>query len=76
MHARRSTAMRQSQAAAPVDLILADKALNSLRASGHDYCSAVGEVFDNNLQANSNAIHRGAVGSDAETTDVTAGISN
>jgi hypothetical protein len=39
-----------------VDLILADKALNSLRASGHDYCSAVGEVFDNSLQANSNAI--------------------
>jgi hypothetical protein len=39
-----------------VDLILADKALNSLRASGHDYCSAVGEVFDNSLQANANII--------------------
>jgi len=55
MQARRP-AMRQREAAAPVDLILADKALNSLRASGHDYCSAVGEVFDNSLQANSNAI--------------------
>jgi hypothetical protein len=37
-----------------VDLVLADKALNSLRASGHDHCSAVGEVFDNSLQANAN----------------------
>ena len=55
MQARRA-AVRQRAAAAPVDLILADKALNSLRASGHDYCSAVGEVFDNSLQANSNAI--------------------
>lgn len=39
-----------------VELVLADKALTSLRASGHDYCSAVGEVFDNSIQANANAI--------------------
>lgn len=40
----------------PVDLVLADKALLSLRASGHDYCSAIGEVFDNSIQANANSI--------------------
>ena len=56
MHTRRSAPMRQNRAAAHVDLILADKAMNSLRASGHDYCSAVGEVFDNSLQANANTI--------------------
>ena len=39
-----------------VDLVLADKALTSLRASGHDYRSAVGEVFDNSLQAGANNI--------------------
>lgn len=55
MQARRAAA-RQRAAAAPVDLVLADKALNSLRTSGHDYCRAVGEVFDNSLQANSNTI--------------------
>src|ERR1700722_1738970 len=37
-----------------VPLVLADRALTSLRASGHDYKSAVGEVFDNSLQANAN----------------------
>ncbi len=39
-----------------VPLVLADRALTSLRASGHDYKSAVGEVFDNSLQANANNI--------------------
>jgi hypothetical protein len=39
-----------------VELVLADKALTSLRASGHDYLSAVGEVFDNSIQANANVI--------------------
>ena len=39
-----------------VELIAADKALMSLRSSGHDYCSAVGEVIDNSLQAGANAI--------------------
>src|ERR1043165_4629525 len=39
-----------------VELIAADKALKSLRSSGHDYCSAVGEVIDNSLQANANAV--------------------
>lgn len=39
-----------------VDLVLADNALLSLRASGHDYCSAIGEVFDNSIQAKANNI--------------------
>jgi hypothetical protein len=39
-----------------VELIAADKALMSLRSSGHDYCSAVGEVIDNSLQAGANAV--------------------
>jgi|ERR1043166_154129 hypothetical protein len=39
-----------------VTLVLADRALTSLRASGHDYRSAVGEVFDNSLQASANNI--------------------
>lgn len=41
---------------ARVPLIAADKALLSLRSSGHDYCSAVGEIVDNSLQANANTI--------------------
>ncbi|HTU22604.1 MAG TPA: ATP-binding protein [Gemmataceae bacterium] len=55
MQARRPVP-RQRPPAPTVHLILADKALNSLRASGHDYCSAVGELFDNSLQANANVI--------------------
>src|SRR5260221_12244811 len=39
-----------------VELIAADKALLSLRSSGHDYCSASGEVIDNGLQAGAHAI--------------------
>jgi len=39
-----------------VELVAADTALLSLRSSGHDYCSAVGEVIDNSLQANANNI--------------------
>ncbi len=39
-----------------VELIAADTALLSLRSSGHDYCSAVGEVIDNSLQADANNI--------------------
>jgi len=39
-----------------VPLIAADKALLSLRSSGHDYCSAVGEIIDNSLQADANTI--------------------
>lgn len=39
-----------------VPLIAADKALLSLRSSGHDYCSAIGEVIDNSLQANANTV--------------------
>lgn len=40
-----------------VDPILVDKALMSLRSSGHDPSSAVGEVIDNSLQAGANAIN-------------------
>ena len=39
-----------------VELVQADTALISLRASGHDYCSAVGEVIDNSIQANANNV--------------------
>src|SRR4051812_7594944 len=39
-----------------VDLIAADKALISLRSSGHDYCSATGEVVDNSIQAGAHTI--------------------
>ncbi|MFO1003467.1 MAG: ATP-binding protein [Planctomycetaceae bacterium] len=60
----------------PVDLVLADKALLSLRASGHDYCSAIGEVFDNSIQANANNIRlklftdKRVVGKNAKKTEV------
>jgi len=50
------TSVQEKATAAKVPLIAADKALISLRSSGHDYCSAVGEVIDNSLQANANAI--------------------
>lgn len=50
------TAVQEKATGAKVPLIAADKALLSLRSSGHDYCSAVGEVIDNSLQANANAI--------------------
>jgi hypothetical protein len=47
---------RDRRSPAGVDLVLADQALTSLRASGHDFCSAAGEVFDNSIQANANSI--------------------
>jgi hypothetical protein len=50
------TAVREKATGAKVPLIAADKALLSLRSSGHDYCSAVGEVVDNSLQADANTI--------------------
>jgi len=59
-----------------VELVLADKALLSLRASGHDYCSAVGEVFDNSIQANANTIRlrlfteKRAIGDNKKRTEV------
>ncbi|OQB81217.1 MAG: hypothetical protein BWX88_04351 [Planctomycetes bacterium ADurb.Bin126] len=40
----------------PVELVAADTALLSLRSSEHDYCSAVGELIDNSLQANANKV--------------------
>lgn len=59
-----------------VNLILADRALTSLRASGHDFRSAAGEVFDNSLQANANTIRlrlfteKRVVGKNQKKTDV------
>lgn len=50
------TAVQEKATVARVPLIAADKALISLRSSGHDYCSAVGEVVDNSLQADANTI--------------------
>src|SRR5262249_21536591 len=40
-----------------VDLVLVDQALTSLRSSGHDAPSAIGETIDNSLQAGANHIH-------------------
>lgn len=59
-----------------VDLIAADKALLSLRSSGHDYRSAVGEVIDNSLEANANGIRvrlftaKKKIGKNKKLTDV------
>lgn len=39
-----------------VEFVLADQALTSLRSSGHDVTSAVGEVIDNAIEANANKI--------------------
>jgi hypothetical protein len=39
-----------------VELIATDTALLSLRSLGHNYCSAIGQVIDNSLQANTNNI--------------------
>lgn len=60
----------------PVELIAADKALMSLRSSGHDYGSAVGEVIDNSLQAEANHIRlrvfttKKKIGGNAKATEV------
>ncbi|HEV2293561.1 MAG TPA: ATP-binding protein [Tepidisphaeraceae bacterium] len=52
-----SASMKIASAVEPVvELIAADTALLSLRSSGHDYNSAVGEVIDNSLQADANNI--------------------
>src|SRR5687768_7759289 len=59
-----------------VELIAADKALMSLRSSGHDYCSADGEVIDNSLQAGANAVRlrvfttKKKIGGNAKATEV------
>lgn len=45
-----------SNAGKAVELVLADQALTSLRSSGHDICSAIGEVSDNSIEANANNI--------------------
>lgn len=50
-------AQKEKEVLTHVPLIAADKAIISLRSSGHDYCSAVGEVIDNSLQANANNVH-------------------
>lgn len=51
-----SSANRSSAGKEKVSLVKADKALLSLRSSGHDFCSAVGEVVDNSLEAGANVI--------------------
>jgi hypothetical protein len=59
-----------------VELIAADKALVSLRSSGHDYMSAVGEVVDNSLQANARNVRvrlfttKKKIGKNAKATEV------
>ena len=59
-----------------VELIAADKALVSLRSSGHDYMSAVGEVVDNSLQANARHVRvrlfttKKKIGKNAKATEV------
>ena len=59
-----------------VELIQADNALLSLRASGHDYCSAIGEVFDNSIQAKANNIRlklftdKRVIGANTKKTEV------
>ncbi len=59
-----------------VELVRADNALMSLRASGHNYCSAVGEVFDNSIQANANTVRlrlfteKKVVGNNSRKTEV------
>jgi hypothetical protein len=40
-----------------VSLVLTGHAINSLRESDFDTCSAIGEVIDNSLQAGASAIH-------------------
>jgi hypothetical protein len=57
MTAATATSVKLAGAVEPVvELIAADTALLSLRSSGHDYNSAVGEVIDNSLQANATNI--------------------
>src|SRR5580658_6596690 len=69
-------AERIGTGAQQVDLIAADKALMSLRSSGHDYGSAVGEVIDNSLQAEANVVRlrvfttKKKIGSNAKATEV------
>jgi hypothetical protein len=59
-----------------VELIAADKALVSLRSSGHDHMSAVGEVVDNSLQANARHIRvrlfttKKKIGKNSKATEV------
>jgi len=42
--------------ATQVSIVKADTALLSLRSSGHDFCSAIGEVVDNSLEAGANMV--------------------
>lgn len=59
-----------------VELVQADNALLSLRASGHDYCSAIGEVFDNAIQAKANNVRlklftdKRVIGTNSKRTEV------
>jgi hypothetical protein len=71
-----AVAQRVRVEAERVELIAADKALVSLRSSGHDYMSAVGEVIDNSLQANARHVRirlfttKKKIGKNAKATEV------
>lgn len=73
---RSRSAKAESTPDTKVELVQADNALLSLRASGHDYCSAIGEVFDNSIQAKANAIRlrlftdKRVIGSNSKRTEV------
>lgn len=76
---RTRSAKSEASASDPADrveLILADNALLSLRASGHDYCSAIGEVFDNSIQSKANNIRlklftdKRVIGANTKKTEV------
>lgn len=72
----KSAEVAKAAQATVVDLMAADTALLSLRSSGHDHMSAVGEVIDNSLQANANNIRcrifseKRVVGKNKRATDV------
>jgi hypothetical protein len=69
-----ATAAETETAGVPV--VKADTAMTSLRASGHDFNSAVGEVVDNSLEAGANTIRirtftsKKKIGSNTKATEV------
>lgn len=71
-----TTVPENNAAEVNVELVQADNALLSLRASGHDYCSAIGEVLDNAIQAKANNIKlklftdKRVIGSNSKRTEV------
>src|SRR5689334_1692973 len=78
MHAELNGAATAAEVGADtgVPVVKADTAMTSLRASGHDFNSAVGEVIDNSLEAGANAVRirtftsKKKIGANTKTTDV------